>query len=90
MTPNPGIHILGVNQVGQEAGNDLMCDGRNLPWLQETMTELAWTPWHVVYRDVIILDGQNRQAAVFNLLQYNLAVTANYDSLRTLLLDLAE
>jgi len=68
----------------------LNCDGRNIPWLQETLSSLAWIPWGATYRDVLILDGRNRKVAVFNLSTHNLAVAANCDSLRALLLELAE
>jgi hypothetical protein len=87
---NPGISILGVNQIGQESENALACDGKDIPWLQETMTGLVWIPWQVVWRDVVILDGQNRRQATFNLTSHDLGIAANYDSLRTLLLEAAE
>jgi len=87
MTPNPGIQILGVNQVGQERDNNLMCDGKDIPWLQETMTEFAWIPWHVTWRDVVILDEANRKVAVYNLTTHSLGTAANYQELRTMLLN---
>ena len=89
MVPTPGIHILGVNQVGQESGNTLACDGRDIPWLQETLTELVWVPWAVTYRDVVILDGENKKVGVFNLTTGDLGIPAHYDSLRALLLNAA-
>jgi hypothetical protein len=81
------VHILGVNQVDQESANTLLCEGRDIPWLQETIDSQVWIPWDVVYRDVIILNGDNERAAVFNLTVHDLSVAANYDSLRSLLLD---
>lgn len=86
MTPPRDIQILGVNESGLESGNALMCDGRDLPWLQEADSMRVWAPWNVTYRDVIILDGENRPLATFNLTVHNLAVAADYDSLRALLL----
>lgn len=86
MTPNPGIQILGVNQVGEEAANALICDGRDIPWLQETMTELAWIPWVVTWRDVVILDEANQDVARFNLTEKPLSIQSNYMELRLLLL----
>ena len=38
------MRILGVNAAGQEAGNALMCDGRTLPWLQDTQAADVKTP----------------------------------------------
>lgn len=90
MPTPPNLQILGINQVGQESGNALACDGRDLPWLQETLAEGVWIPWEANWRDVVILDRSNRKIAVFNLFDHNLANAAHYDSLRTLLLEAAE
>jgi len=90
MPNNPNIHILGVNQVGQESQNELNCEGRDIPWLQETATSLVWVPWDVVYRDVVLVDGNNKRVAAFNLTDNSLAVAANYEALRAMLLELVE
>jgi hypothetical protein len=78
-------HLLGVNQIGAESGNETTCDGRSIPWLQDTAQQQVWQKWEVVYRDVIILDGENKRVSVFNLTTYDLAQPANYDSLKSLL-----
>jgi hypothetical protein len=83
------IRILGLNRVGDESGNAAMCEGRSLPWLQDTEGQNAWGDWEVRYRDVVILDAQNVPQAVFNLTDYDLADSASYDSLRVLLLQIA-
>jgi hypothetical protein len=80
------IQIHGVNGAGHETGNAETCANRTLPWLQDTSQENVWSKWSVTYRDVLILDGQNRPVAVFNLTLNNLATAAAYDSLKTLLL----
>ena len=79
------VAILGVNGPGAEAGNAAMCDGRDLPWLQDTPAEHVWTQWQVVYRDVIILDAENKEIAVFNLTDHDLSDPAEYAALRALL-----
>jgi len=84
------IEILGVNQIGHEAGNPGMCDGRDLPWLQDTPEQHVWSQWRVTYRDVVILDRDNAVAAVFNLTEHDLADPAEYAALRDLLLQLAD
>ena len=84
------IAILGVNQAGYDAGNDSICDGRDLPWLQETTSDSVWTDWGATYRDVIILDEDNVQIGVYNLTTHNLSVQADYDALKRLLLDAAQ
>ena len=83
------IHILGLNAAGQESGNAAMCDGRSLPWLQDTAEQDAWGDWAVTWRDVVILDARNMPQAAYNLTVHDLAETANYDSLKALLLRIA-
>lgn len=87
--PELGIRIIGVNQVGHESGNTQVCEGRDLPWLQESADPLIWSLWDVTYRDVIILDRANVPVAVFNLTDHNLAEAADYDALRALFIDIA-
>jgi hypothetical protein len=81
------IHCLGVNLIGSESGNDGMCVGRIQPWLQDNATQRVWEDkWQVNYRDVVILDSENRRFAIFNCTAYDLSITSNYDSLKSLLL----
>lgn len=75
-----------MNQVGREAGNDLNCEGRDLPWLQETADQDVWGDWAVTYRDVIILTPENEVFAVFNLSVNDLAVPENREALKALLI----
>lgn len=83
------IRILGVNQAGQEADNALVCQGRTLPWLQDTKAVDVWQSWHVTWRDVIVLDAENKFIHVYNLTSHDLADSTNYAALRSLLLDAA-
>ncbi len=62
---------------------------REIPWLQDTPEEDVWTRWAVEFRDLVILDGNNRKVAVFNLTEHNLDVPAEVEALRALLLDAA-
>lgn len=78
-----------MNQVGQESGNDSITSGRDLPWLQETAAFDVWAAWQVTYRDVVVLDAENRPVAAFNLTEHDLSVQSNYDALKTLLVDTA-
>lgn len=82
----PEVRILGVNRIGADGGNAAICDGRDLPWLQDTRMEQAWERWDVAYRDVIVLDAENRPVAVYNLTERSLAVPAHYAELRAILL----
>jgi len=84
------VRILGVNEAGLEAGNAAIVYQRTIPWLQDTFDADVWNAWEVNWRDVVILDGDNVPVATFNLSIYDLAVAANYDSLKTLLQGIAE
>lgn len=83
------IRILGVNGAGLESGNDAICDGRSIPWLQDEADVNAWELWDVTYRDVIILDAENRPVGVYNLTEHDLGNSENYAELRKLLIDAA-
>jgi hypothetical protein len=84
------VQLLGVNAVGQEAFNDLMCQGRVLPWLQDTPAQDVWTRWGVTWRDVVILGPDNSRVTVFNLTTHDLSDTTNYHALKRLLLAAAK
>lgn len=79
------VEILGVNGAGEESGNALVCEGRSLPWLQDTPEARVWESWRVEYRDVVVLDASNRVVAVYNLTSRDLGQPAYYAELRDLL-----
>ena len=81
------LQILGINETGYESSNDDMCDGRDLPWLQETSGDPVWTAWQVEYRDVIVLDKDNYPVFRYNLSDNDLGDPEVFDELRTLLED---
>ena len=87
--PEFNIEILGVNRLDESQNNPLATAGRTLPWLQDTAQETVWTDWEVVYRDVRILDAQNRVRSVFNLTSHDLSVATNYATLKQMFLDAA-
>ena len=62
---------------------------RTIPWVQDTGAEDVWGRWGVANRDVVVLDSLNHPAAVYNLTEHNLAIPADYDSLKALLLRIA-
>jgi hypothetical protein len=78
--------IVGVNAAGLEDSNSLMTTGRTLPWLQDRSDVNVWSTWAVEYRDVIILDAENRRVDVFNLTSHDLADPANQATLEQKLL----
>ena len=86
--PRP-VRILGINAAGQERDNALACEGRSLPWLQDTAAVDAWGRWRAAWRDVVVLDAENRVTAVYNLTDHDLAVAAHREHLEGLLRDAA-
>ncbi|MGH7163514.1 MAG: hypothetical protein ACREID_08515 [Planctomycetota bacterium] len=87
--PATEIRILGVNSLGAESGNQQMCDGRVLPWLQDVVAVQAWNAWGANVDDVVVVDRDNLPVAVYNLLQHPLSDPVNYAELRQILLDVA-
>lgn len=87
--PSLDVRIHGVNKIGYESGNAGMCEGRTIPLCQDQQAQDVWTAWKVAYRDVVILDPENRPVAVFNLTTHGLGTPANYDSLKSLILQIA-
>lgn len=87
--PGRSIQILGVNRLGLESGNAETCAGRTIPWLQETEEHPCWDSWQVTWRDVVILDVENQRADLLNLTSHDLAIPANYDTLRAKILRVA-
>lgn len=78
------VTLFGINGQGFESGNAAVCAGRDIGWLQETSAEPAWQTWGVTYRDVIILDDENRVFAIYNVTQHDLQNPTNFVELRGL------
>jgi hypothetical protein len=88
---NPALNLaaLGVNAVGEEGGNPVICLGRTLPWLQDAADVNAWTRWAAVWRDVFVLDANLKVVGIYNLTNNDLGVPANYAALKDLILSAA-
>ena len=78
--------IVGINGIGFESGNEAFTDGRDLAWLQDIDEADVWTAWAIEYRDVAVLDEDNRLVEVFNLTEQDLADETTYAALRDLLI----
>jgi len=83
------VQILGVNEAGYENGNVTACEGKDLPWLQETQDQMVWVTWRVNYRDVIIIDEDNEPLATYNLTDHDLGNADDYDELKGMLVNYA-
>lgn len=84
------VRILGVNGFGHESGNATICNGRSIPWLQDTAEDDVWTLWSVAYRDVLILDEDNVPISTFNLTANDLGSPAAYAALKEMLREAAD
>ena len=84
------IDLVGINGIGLEASNPAITAGRTLPWLQDVIGEDVWQSWAVAYRDVVVLDAENRKVGVYNLTVHDLGVPANYAELKALLVAASE
>jgi hypothetical protein len=74
-----------VNATGHEGGVVQMAGYADLPLFQDTVAADAWTTWGAGYRDVVLLDEENRIIGVYNLSTHNLGNEDNYAELRDLL-----
>ena len=82
---------MGINEIDQEPFNSLVATGEvALPWLQDTPMESVWDRWQASWRDVRILDSQNRPSAVFNLFDHDLRDSENRTALKELFLATAK
>lgn len=90
-TEHPGValHLAAVNLTGLDPYADDMGANGTLPILQDTAAADVWGSWGAVYRDVVILDGDNVRSTVYNLTAHDLADPVHRDELEALLLDAA-
>ncbi len=83
------VQILGINDIGFDSGNDLMCATGDLPWMQATVDDDIWAEWDAGFRDVIILDENNVEVDRFNVTANPLDDPDNYIALRELFISYA-
>ena len=55
--------------------------------VQDNDTDLIWQSWGGNWRDVMILDVNNDIVGQFNLTDFNLSSSANYDTLKNMLIE---
>jgi hypothetical protein len=87
--PDSRIRIVGVNETGHQSGNEIVVADRTLPWLQDTALVGAWDAWEVTFRDVIVVDEQNREIVVMNLTTNDLGAPTIYAQLLGILREAA-
>jgi hypothetical protein len=92
--PSLDIEIVGINEVGRDANNAGVCQGRDIPWLQDVdviprngVSDVWYDSWHVTYRDVIIVDEDNNEVATYNLTTFDLGDSENFETLRDMFVE---
>ena len=88
--PDLNIEIIGVNRNTDAAYNSEVTSVSTLAWLQDTTENSVWNQWEIAYRDVVIVDSQNRFFAVFNLTVNDLFYPENQQALKQLFLAAAK
>lgn len=62
----------------------------DLPIVQESLTQMVWTPWNAQWRDLVIVDRNGRFAGRINLTSFDPDPATNngqnYTQLRSMLL----
>lgn len=84
------LQIIGINEVGFEASNDIITAGRDIGWLQDTVEVNAWDLWDVEYRDVYILDQNHKLQVIYNLSENDLTAPDTYQNLKEIFIQLLE
>jgi hypothetical protein len=70
-----------VNHIAESEDNEAMSDEANLPWLQDDESDV-WSLWRVEYRDVVLLDSENRLVQIYNLSENDLSESDKYLELK--------
>ncbi len=83
------LSINDKNKTNQTAINSY-CNGRTIPFLQDTAGENVYASWMVSKDDIVLVDKQGNMSETIDLAQSNLTQTANYDALMQKLKDLAD
>ena len=83
--PNLNITLIGVNEDGFNSGNSSVSSVSSLPLINDNSTDQIWNTWGVTFRDVVILNEDNQIVGSFNLTSNSLSNSANYDSLKNML-----
>lgn len=79
-----------INEDGYESGHEDLFAVTDLPVVQDDAHAQVWTSWEAEWRDVFVLDAANETRLVFNLVERDLSVQADYDELRAAFIAAAE
>ena len=84
--PAARLRAFGINHSDSADWNDFAIAETSLPWLQDPPKDGVWDAWKAAWRDVYVLDGQNRRLAVYPVYDKPLDDPANYEELKGLVL----
>ena len=88
--PNLDIEIFAINMIGTSSGASIFTSALNLPMVQDDSSLGIWSDWGAQWRDVYILNENNELVLVYNLTQYSLFNSSNYDTLMQHFIDTAQ
>jgi hypothetical protein len=78
------VQLLSINKISAETGVSSFSPDMVLPMVQDTTDLGLWTEWEADWRDVYIVDEDNVHVATYNLTGNSLAVTENYEELKSM------
>jgi hypothetical protein len=87
--PNLDIELFAINMIGTASGTSYFSPSLNLPMVQDSSSLGIWNDWGALWRDVFILNENNELVLVYNLTQYGLSDTNNYNTLMQHFIDVA-
>jgi hypothetical protein len=76
--------VAGINAAGLEEHNDLIMEGRVLPWLQDPFDDV-WSSWGAEWRDIFVVDGSGIVVDKRSLTSFDLQDDDNYAAYKALL-----
>lgn len=78
------MRFLGVNRADGADDASLATDGHTIALLQDDEEQDVWGSWEVEWRDLVVLDAENRVVGVMNLTEYDLGEEENVQLVREL------
>ena len=88
--PELNISLLSINKIAAESGVASFNTTHNLPMVQDETALGILSDWGAVWRDVYILNENNELVLVYNLTQYSLSDSNNYNTLMQHFIDTAQ
>ena len=84
------IKLLSINKIAAESGTGAFSADMNLPMVQDTEPLGVWSDWGAIWRDVYLVDADNRHISTYNLTEHNLSESENYEALKAMFIEMAD